>query len=163
MHERSDRRREEGAALLVAIMLMVFMGVIGLAAMDVVTQDKQVAGTLKRTKTAFYAAEAGIAVGRNSVRLASNKFDPPVLATTNVGTASDFPHSTQPQYRGDPNFTGTTPHIRHLRDMPLEGFGLDSGFVAAYWAINVQGDGPSGGVSRVEVESRIPSFLGYGG
>lgn len=163
MRHASERRREEGAALLVAIMLLVFMGVIGLAAMDTVTQDKQVAGMVKRTRTAFYAAEAGVADGRNKVRLATNKFNPPILAATSVGNASDFPYSTQPSYRGDPNFTGSTPPIRHLRDRPLEGFGLNSGFVAAYWTINVEGDGPGGGVARIEVGTRIPSFSGYGG
>ena len=54
------RRREEGAALLVAVLLLALMGIVGLASMETVTRDRQVAGYQSRAQTALYAAEGGI-------------------------------------------------------------------------------------------------------
>lgn len=61
MNER-QRKREEGAALLVAVLVLALMGVIGLSAMETVTRDRQVAGYQSRAQTALYAAEAGVAI-----------------------------------------------------------------------------------------------------
>jgi hypothetical protein len=57
------RRPEEGAALLMAVMLLVLMGIIGLASMETVTRERQVAGYQSRAQTALYAAEAGLSLG----------------------------------------------------------------------------------------------------
>ena len=54
------RRREQGAALLVAVLLLALMGIVGLASMETVTRDRQVAGYQSRAQTALYAAEGGI-------------------------------------------------------------------------------------------------------
>jgi type II secretory pathway pseudopilin PulG len=55
-------RREQGAALLVAVLVLALMGIIGLSAMETVTRDRQVAGYQSRAQTALYAAEAGISL-----------------------------------------------------------------------------------------------------
>ena len=52
-------RREGGAALLVAMLMLVLMGMIGLASMDTVMRDRQVAGFQNLAQTALYAADAG--------------------------------------------------------------------------------------------------------
>ena len=54
------RKREQGAALLVAVLLLALMGIVGLASMETVTRDRQVAGYQSRAQTALYAAEGGI-------------------------------------------------------------------------------------------------------
>ena len=36
----TDRRREEGAALLVAVIVLALMGVIGLSSLDTATRDR---------------------------------------------------------------------------------------------------------------------------
>ena len=46
--------------------MLVLMGFLGLAALERVGRDEQVAGFQNRARTAFYAAEAGIAEGRGS-------------------------------------------------------------------------------------------------
>jgi hypothetical protein len=56
--EHAARRREQGSALFLAVMMLVLMGFLGLAALDRVTRDEQVAGFQNRARTAFYAAEA---------------------------------------------------------------------------------------------------------
>ena len=58
--ERRARRGEGGAALLIAVLFLALMGVIGLASLDTVTRDRQVAGYQSRAQTALYAAEAGV-------------------------------------------------------------------------------------------------------
>lgn len=64
-------RREGGTALLIAMMMLVLMGMIGLASLDTVMQDRQVAGHTSQARQALYAAEAGVARGLDMVRTAS--------------------------------------------------------------------------------------------
>jgi len=56
-----DRRREGGAALLIAMIMMVLLALLGMASMETATRDRQAAGYQSRTQTALYAAEAGVA------------------------------------------------------------------------------------------------------
>ena len=63
--------REGGTALLVAMMMLVLMGMLGLASLDTVMRDRQVAGHTSQSRQALYAAEAGIAQGLEMVRTAS--------------------------------------------------------------------------------------------
>lgn len=62
--ERPDRRREAGAAMFVAVLMLVLMGWMGMAAMNSATRDNQVAGLQNRNQNAFFAAEAGLAYAR---------------------------------------------------------------------------------------------------
>ena len=55
------RRRESGSALLVSMVLLAVMGLIGMASLDTVMRDRQVAGFQSRAQTALYGADAGIA------------------------------------------------------------------------------------------------------
>jgi len=166
--DRTTSRRESGSALLVAVLLLIFMGVIGLSAMDTVTRDRQVAGFTQRTKAAFFAAEAGAHTGLELIQDA-NRFNPPALPATDLGNPADYPHSTQPQYRGDPNITDPPIRVADTQNAGAVeelGFALTqgqgSGFAVDYWVINAQGTGPNGGSARIEVSKRLLSFAGYG-
>ncbi|NNL67664.1 MAG: hypothetical protein HKP30_15545, partial [Myxococcales bacterium] len=66
--QQPERRREQGAALLVAVLILALMGVIGLSSLDTATRDRQVAGFQSRAQTALYAAEAGVAYGVGLIR-----------------------------------------------------------------------------------------------
>jgi Tfp pilus assembly protein PilX len=61
-------RREGGAALLVAMLMLALMGLIGFASMDTVMRDRQVAGNQSLSQTALYAADAGIAAALDLLR-----------------------------------------------------------------------------------------------
>ena len=61
-------RREGGSALIVTVLLLVLLAVIGLAALDTVTRDQQVAGFQNRSRLALYAAEAGVADAKDRLR-----------------------------------------------------------------------------------------------
>ena len=162
MMERHIERRIEGSALLVAVMMLVFMGVIGLSAMDTVSRDRQVAGYTRRTRITFFAAEAGAQYGLDALRLNSNRFAPPALPQTSLGQTADYPDSNRPYFEGDPDFAQP---IRWLKSGPMPGMGLGpgtTGFQVSFWAVNARGVGPNGGDARVEVGKRIPTHSGFG-
>ncbi len=64
-------RREEGAALLVTVLLMALMGMMGLASLDTVMRDRQMTGFQNQAQSALYAADAGIAEALDIMRTES--------------------------------------------------------------------------------------------
>ena len=55
---------ERGSVLIIAVLVLVLLTIIGISATTTTTTDLQIAGNEKTHKIAFYAAEAGIEVGR---------------------------------------------------------------------------------------------------
>ena len=158
-------RRNEGAALLVAVMMLVLMGMIGLAALDTVTTDRKVAGFQNRGHVAFYAAETGIATSKSLVRKTGERTIIPVLAATNLGDTATYPYG-RPSFRGDPDFPNP---VRYVRDGGpwAQGGDLRVGgqkLVHTLWQANVEGDTPDGASSRLEAMiTKLLSGGGYGG
>ncbi len=171
LEEEPTEPRQDGSALLVAVLLLVFMGMIGLAAMDTVSRDQQVTGFEKRSRIAFYAAEAGAHTGLDILRGRPNRFTPPAITVTSLGTAADYPYTTQPQFTGDLGNSPCTPAraLCWTRDGPPTSIGMklpqggNTGFLISYWQVNSLGTGPNGGSSSVEVGKRDLNFSGYGG
>lgn len=164
MTSHDPRRRESGAALLVAVMMLVLMGLIGLAALDTVTQDRQIAGFQNRARAAFYAAESGVGNSKNLVRTAGERSTIPVLATTSLGDTAAYPHG-QPSFTGDPDFANP---VRYVRDGTpwSQGGDLRVGkqkLVNTLWQANVQGDTPDGATARLEAMLTKLLASGYGG
>ena len=62
MRHTPNTKREGGAALIVTVMLLVLMGMIGIAAMETVTQDRRVAGFQTQTSETNSAVDAGCSV-----------------------------------------------------------------------------------------------------
>lgn len=161
---RVPHRRERGAALLVAVLMLVLMGMIGLAALDTVTQDRQIAGFQNRARAAFYAAEAGLGTSKNLVRTAGERTDTPALAASQLGDAGTYPYG-QPSYLGDPDFADP---IRYVRDGApwAQGGDLRVGkqrLVHTLWQANVQGQTPDGAMARLEAMLSKLLASGYGG
>ena len=57
----SRGKREEGVALMLAVLLLVAVSALAMSTMQTVATDGQVAGFQNQEAVAFYAAEAGIA------------------------------------------------------------------------------------------------------
>jgi len=57
-------RNEKGAVFITALFVLLLLTIIGIAAITTTTTDLQIAGNQKLHSMAFYAAEAGIEVGR---------------------------------------------------------------------------------------------------
>lgn len=58
-----DIRRERGAALVVALVLLLLMTVLGVSAMRTTTLQERMAGNLRDNNLAFQSAEAGLRAG----------------------------------------------------------------------------------------------------
>ncbi len=158
------RRREAGSAMFLAVMMLVLMGWLGLAAMDTATRDRQVAGFQNRSRSAFYAAEAGVAAGRAAIRSVTSRGSTPPLVATNLGDAALYDNETQlPSFYGDPNFAPN--FISYADDGGVAGgmnLGSKTKFVNTLWRINVVGQSPNalgagrGSTAAVEVmETKI--------
>ena len=68
MRRRSENHRERGSALLVAMLMLALMGIIGIASLETVARDRQVAGFGNLAQSALYAADAGIAESLDLLR-----------------------------------------------------------------------------------------------
>lgn len=136
-------RGQEGSALLVAVLMLVLMGAIGLAALDAVTLDRQTAGFESRKRVAFWAAEAGLAEARDTMRNGGT----PTVSNTPVGQASDFPHGL-PSYQPE--------QIEDLGTTGVPGFNITQNgngptYQLHFYRVRVLGQGPGGTNARLEM------------
>lgn len=160
-------RREDGSALIVTVLLLVLLSVMGLAALDTVQRDQQVAGFQNRSRLAFYAAEAGIADAKNRLRdvwtdTATVTFPDEANAVL-LGDASLFPLG-RPSYFADPDATqgvefldAGAPSLGGGGDQRLGG----STRVNTLWRIRVAGETPEGARSRLEAVATRELDAGY--
>jgi hypothetical protein len=155
----------------VAVLLLAMLGVVGLASMETVTRDRQVAGFQNRGRAALYAGEAGVSHATGIIRQnaqvlapggegALESFDPafPGKGLTPVQTlGADFPQPGSPSYRMDPDAEDPTNAAAPARAVRYMGRGeLCPGWIMsmtvgsviwaeALWDIRVVGDAPGGG------------------
>lgn len=157
----SRRKREAGAALLVAMMLLAFMALIGFGAMDTVMRDRQVAGNRSLTQSALYAADAGVAEGLDTLRTS---------VITNAVTAGDCLTDTLPSvglpngtsYGPDPNATNQICMVALDAQCAALGTSINQGqplYLLTYWDIRTEGQAPGGTTARVQATaSRCHAF-----
>lgn len=173
MIDSKPDRRQKGSAMLIAVMMLVLMGLLGVAAMDTSSQDQQIAGLTNRSRSAFHAAEAGASHGRQLITVANDRSSLPNLPQTFLGDAPMYAqYQSQPQYYPDPSPPDGGAPIEYVEDGgPAEGMNLaNPKYVNTIWRINVVGQSPenAGGVwsqrastAHIEVmESKILS-TGY--
>jgi hypothetical protein len=153
---RPARAGEAGMALLIAVLILMMVGALGVAAIDHAGGQSSSAGHARRTTTTFYAADAGIHYGRARVLE-----KPPVLAPFEA-TLDDGQTTFRSGTRAD-----TTPQEVAPPDAgpPPEGFSINvggtGGFFSQNTTLNVTASGP--GNATVELESRLSQTVsGYG-
>jgi type IV pilus assembly protein PilX len=64
---RVARRRQNGATLLVAIIMLLIITLLALSSMRGVSLESRITGNLKMQKTLFNAAEGALRIGENSI------------------------------------------------------------------------------------------------
>lgn len=166
------RRYENGAAMFVAVLMLVLMGALGLAALEGASQDRQIAGFQNRSDNAFYAAEAGVALARQVVRDDPSPGAAGKLPLTNLGDAALYNReAVLPRFGPDPALAGVNPtgilDLNKTGPVPgVDGRVGGSGLTVRYWQINVQGTSPQAGLgldgrastSRIEtIEAKVGS------
>jgi hypothetical protein len=160
-------RGEQGTALVVTVLLLVLLGVLGLAALDTVARDQQVAGFQNRSRLAFYAAEAGVADAKNRLRSVWTTEDvvafPSQGAPAAIADTGVFPDG-QPVYYADPDAAAGIEYMD--AGAPSVGGGHDQRLggatrVNTLWRIRVAGRAPGGAVSRLEVVATRELDGGY--
>ena len=151
------RRRESGAALLVAVMMLALMGLIGFASLDTVMRDRQVAGNTSLSQSALYAADAGVADALEVLRteVTTSALSPGDCLTGTVPSvtlpngASYGPDSTAPN------------QICMLASAEpcIEDTSLELNFFYTVWDIRTEGQAPGGATARVQATAgRCHSF-----
>ncbi len=147
-----DRRRmQAGSALLVTVMLLLMLGLVGLAALNTTTRDQQVAGFQNRKRIALYAADAGISDALQKLTTTQT----PTLVQTSIGDTTLYPHG-RPLYQLD---TSVADPIEDLGTAPFPGMGLNIGqggvptYQMDYWRVRVEGLAAGGSRARVEAVS----------
>jgi hypothetical protein len=152
-------RREAGSALIVTVMILVLLGMIGLAALDTAMRDQQVAGYQNRSSLAFYAAEAGVADAKNRLAavFATNAVVtfPAMAAAVQLGDAVIFPYG-RPRYFGDPAAVGgqAVQYMNAGARDTAGGNDLREGrqqWFNTLWRIQVEGQTADGASSRLDV------------
>jgi Tfp pilus assembly protein PilX len=148
---RHSRRRQQGSALLIVMLVMAMMGIIGFAGLEAVTRDQRVAGFMKRKKIAFFAAEAGVSTALHALRVNE---DPTFTAST-VGDGSWFTQGL-PTYSMDASGGAAS---TDLGPAALPGFNLQTRqggvtmFSLRIWEVNVKGEAFGGTISRIQIAS----------
>ena len=165
-----DSRRQQGVALLVSIMMLTIMGLIGLGSMELATRDRQVAGYMASSRSALYAADAGIALGQSIIDQGVGELVPQGVSAL-FGFEPSFPTEGSPQILGDgsasqPRFMqNPDPEIDQAVDYvgvgeACDGWIMSDEFGGSQWrealfSINVEGRTPTaiGSSKRIEASA----------
>jgi hypothetical protein len=165
---RRTHKREEGAILFVAVLILALMGAMGIAALDTATRDREAAGFYNRTSNSFYAAEAAASHARAAMRGVTARSQTPAFPDTSSpqslgDTALYSWNGATPVYYGDPAFTDP---IRYAQDSGVYSGGGNlqqkgQKFTNTLWQINVMGQGADGSLTRVELMETKVLTSGY--
>lgn len=76
-----QRRRQNGAVLVISLIFLLVMTLIGVAAMQGVTLEEKMAGNMRSGEIAFQAAEAALREGEEWI-MDINLYDPPTAVSS---------------------------------------------------------------------------------
>lgn len=145
----TSRKGEEGLALLATVLLLLMLTSLGMASLNVVERDQQVAGHMNRKAIALHAADAAVAKALETLQATGT----PSVPDTTLGDAALHPHG-QPSFRLDPTVADPIEDIGvgNVGGMNLQiGSNAASQFQVQYWNLRVQGEAPGGTIARVQV------------
>jgi len=80
----TDLQSQRGAALIIAIMILLILTVLGVYAVTTSTLETKIAGNERVLKDAFYAADGGIDCGRMVIALFLTEQNPTLPSRTSV-------------------------------------------------------------------------------
>ncbi len=150
-------RREGGVALLVAVLMLVLMGLLGMSAMDSVMRDRQIAGYTSRARAALYAADAGVAAALDLIQSTTvpTALAPGDCLSATLANGSLLNGTTYSSDSTAPNqlcVIASSEPCSEL-DASIE-VGAGSVYLYTLWDIRVQGQTPDGAVARVHATAQ---------
>ena len=147
------KKREGGVALLVAMLMLVLMGMVGLASLDTVMRDRQVAGFQNLAQSALYAGDAGIADSLDILRteIVSAALSPgdcltTVLPDTDLGDGNSY----EPDPSAGSNQICMLASAEPCAEIDAS---IEMGqpiYLYTVWNVRVQGNAPGGATSRIQ-------------
>jgi len=152
MPRHPRHRREGGAALLVAMLLLALMGLIGFASLDTVMRDRQMAGNTSLSQRALYAADAGVAEALDILRteIVSAALAPGDCLTATIPTTS-LPNGTS--FRADTTAPNQICMLASAEPCAEIDASIEQGqpvFLYTVWNIRSEGVAPGGATARVQ-------------
>ena len=132
--------------------MLVALAFLGMSTLETVMYDRQSSGFHARKTVAFHAADAGISIAQAQLDGVAT----PVIPNLDLGDAGLYPHG-QPSFRPDPNSASP---VLDLGAVAPQGMNLRIGgsgprYQVQYWRFRVQGIGPGGTASRVELAAGV--------
>jgi len=134
------------------MMILAMIATLALSSMETTMRDNQIAAVQMRSRVAFQAAEAGLAVALGSM----TGDTAPTLVSSDIGVVGDYPVG-QPSYQLDP---GVADPIENLGSQPAPGMSLNINgngpkFQLQLWRIHVEGSEPRGMTSRIQAATAV--------
>ena len=146
-------RRQDGIALLIAVLLLLLVSAIGIAAIEHSGGELASGGRARSSTVAFYGADAGLNVAIN--QLAQEPADlTPLNTTLSDGTL------VQSGTRTD---TVPQPLVKGGTGLPPEGYSLNanSGYVSRRYRAQVTGRSTGGSAAELEAQFKKLEVGGY--
>lgn len=161
---RQHARREAGTAPIVAVLMLIFLGVIGQASLETVTVDRKAAGFLNRTRVALDAADAGLGTAMGILRSNVQGLREggvsalvnflPALPSTVLGTPASYPYG-QPTFAADPAVPNPIRYLGAGKECPWV-MSLDGTiWRKALWEVRVQGSTADGTTTTIQSSASV--------
>jgi len=148
-----DPSKEQGAALIVALLLMVLLFSLGASLLAVSETENEIAANDQWSEGAFGAAEAAVQVALDQLTRDEESADE-VVDVTGIGDSYSYRsggrNDAEPQ---PPELVGTTPATGYSYGSTT-GY-TSSGYVFRIYQINGTGNGPRNARREVEVQVEI--------
>ena len=161
MENRPNRevrsKREGGAALLIAMMVLVLVSALAMSSLETVMRDQQISSIQARKRLALQAAEAGVAATQGAIATGATL---PTINITQLGDTAMFPLGRPtfgPDTSGEPPVTNLGTKAASGMNLRIDGNGAPR-FQVQIWRIRVEGTEPGGIISRIETS--VSSFKG---
>lgn len=115
----SQRKREAGAALLLAVLLVVLIGMIGIFAMQTASMNSQLSGNQIRKASSVYAADAAVSHAMSMIRGLGSAGASALAVNPTTGCITNSKNNVKPK---DGKFGDSASYVAGLQPT----YGLDS-------------------------------------
>jgi hypothetical protein len=140
--ERNTLKKEEGIALIIALLMLLVLTFIGISSISTTTFETNISGNERVGTDAFYASEGGFQVGLNQLP------DTKPVSRTKMGEDSYY-------WSGTPKDKESPKSIKSFGDYQKAGF--DSSWAFTRFQVNATGES-FGATKEIEAQASYGPF-----